>query len=91
MSVGISCFVGWSEPEQMIVACGLSQLFSKHVVLLGVASREAALDRVRARELGRVFFALDRRGGLTPGQFGLQGGRATELGWKAAGGAEQHC
>ena len=38
------------------------------------------LDRVRARELGRVFFALDRRGGLTPGQFGLQGGRATELG-----------
>merc|ERR1719440_1161298 len=36
MSVGISCFVGWSEPEQMMVACGLSQLFSTHVVEPGV-------------------------------------------------------
>merc|ERR1711924_119106 len=36
MSVGNSCFVGWSEPEQMMVACGFSQLFSTRVVEPGV-------------------------------------------------------
>ena len=70
MSVGISCFVGWSLPEQMMVQCGLSQLFSRHVVLPGVcvyqvrararlealherrglATREAALDHLGARQ-----------------------------------------
>ena len=50
MSVGISCFVGWSEPEQMIVACGLSQLFSTQVVLPGLRVNQMIRVRVGRRD-----------------------------------------
>ena len=100
MSVGISCFVGWSLPEQMMVQCGLSQLFSRHVVLPGVcvyqvrararlealherrglATREAALDHLGARQGARLGRALQKGRGLASREAALDRVRARELG-----------